>query len=183
MKLKIFTFSLLSFLVFVPIVSAKISLNTPQGVSNSENAKTEIQNRKEEINLRITAVKRERIMSHFGKMQVRLEVIVQRIEILIGRIETRIEKIDALTDENKIDTTEAKNDLAEAKSKLAEIKILVEKLTIEDTLSSETPKESFLSFRDDVKLIKDSLKEVHLLLVKTIGDLRGLRVGDTINEE
>lgn len=183
MRSRLTTLIFLSFFIIAPFVSAEEATITPRGVQNREIAKTNIANKKEEIKLKITAVKRERIMSHFGKMKVRLEALVERIEILINRLDSRILKIDTLESENKLDIEKAKEDVDLAKLKLAKVKLLIANLTIEDTLTSEAPKETFAGISDDIKLIKTELKEIHVLLVQTIGDLRGLRVGDTNNEE
>lgn len=183
MRSRLITLIFLSFFILAPFVSAEEATVTPRGVQNREVVKTNIANKKEEIQLRITAVKRERIMSHFGKMKVRLEALVERIEILINRLDSRILKTDTLTGEDKLDTEKAKEDIDLAKLKLAKVKLLITNLTIDDTLNSETPKETFAGVSDEIKLIKTELKEIHVLLVQTIGDLRGLRVGDTNNEE
>jgi len=50
------------------------------------------------------------------------------------------------------------------------------------TLKNE-PKIVFGQIQESLKTIKDYLKETHVLLVQTIGEIKGLRVGDTQNEE
>ena len=50
---------------------------------------------------------------------------------------------------------------------------------LETVLNSENPKESFTVLKEELKSIKTQLKEVHTILIKTIKDIKGLRVGNT----
>ena len=133
---------------------------------------------KEEVREKITAVRRERIRSYFSKMLVRLEATIERLNKLVTRIDTRITKIDE--SDSKYDLTKAKEDIQKAKELLAttntEVKGLEAKIEVMITTSTD-PKLAFEDVREAVKLIKDNLKEVHSLLVHSIGELKGLRVG------
>jgi len=182
MKFNLLTILLLSFFILVPLVSAQEATLTPRGVQNREEARIKVENKKEEIQHKITAIKRERIRSYYGKMVVRLEATIERIQKLITRLETRISKIEESDNSNKIDIPKARADVALAKTKLADVEAELSYLNIEDIISSDNPKEEFKNVINSVKLIKDGLKEVHKLLVQTIGDIKGLRIGNT-NEE
>ena len=45
-------------------------------------------------------------------------------------------------------------------------------------IESETPKEGFVEVKEMVGEIRESLVGVHQILVKIIGDIKGLRVGE-----
>lgn len=144
-------------------------------IKNEINTNREVrQEIKTEIRNKISAVKRERIRSHFGKMIVRIEATIERIEKLIERIESRI------GDNSKVQETvdKAKEELTKAKLELTALK-----LQLENLLDSDDPKLVFNQIQDSLKVIKDYLRKTHVLLVRSIGELKGLRVGDNNNEE
>ena len=47
-----------------------------------------------------------------------------------------------------------------------------------EIIESETPREGFVEIKEMVGEIRESLVEVHQILVKVIGDIKGLRVGE-----
>ena len=179
MKLKLFLISFLTFLIFVPLVSAQTSTPTSVGSQKREGANIKVEFKKGEVNQKITAIRRERIQNFSNKMIVRLEATIERIQKLIDRIGSRITKIDASDTEGKINTAKAKTDIGKAKLMLTGVKTKLSSLSIDDILVSNTPQEDFKLVRDSIKSIKNNLKEIHKLLVQTVGDLKGLRVGDT----
>lgn len=183
MKSKLLLMFILLFFVLVPFVSAQTPISTSKGTQKREETRIKIENKREEVNLKISAIRRERISSYFNRMKIRLEATIERIQKLINRLNIRIEKINALDNKNKIDTTKPKEELDLASLKLSDIKTRLASLTIDDVLLSDKPREDFKVVIDSIKLIKDDLKEVHKILVQTIGDLKGLRVGDTNNEK
>jgi hypothetical protein len=69
---------------------------------------------------------------------------------------------------------DAKELLAQAEADLA-----ASNIEVEDVIVSDTPKETFDTVKDTVVEIKETLKEVHSILVHVIGDIRGLRIGNT----
>lgn len=134
---------------------------------------------KTEIVEKISAVRKTRILDFSNKMVVRIEATVDRIEKLISRIEARITKIESTESDINIETT--KESLDEAKQKLALVKIEISTLksNLETMLEADEPKKVFEEVKNSLDKIKDGLKEVHELLVKVIGEIKGLRVGDT----
>ncbi len=128
---------------------------------------------------RFCELRKRTIKAYFERMLERLSALIERLQKLIDRIQARIEKIEAAG--GGIDLTGPKADLASAKTKLADAKAKLELLKpdINTFLTCEDPKESFKTVRGKVEEIKKELQEVHRLLVKIIGNIKGLRVGDT----
>ncbi len=112
-------------------------------------------------------------------MTKRLEAAINRLNRLITRIESRITKIEANNED--INTEPIKKDIQNAKDRLllATNKLNEAKIKIDDVLQSNTPKEAFAEVRDIIQEIKKDLVEVHRLLVKVIGNIKGLRVGNS----
>ena len=183
MKLKLLTFFVLCSLTVVPSVFAQTS--TP--FSRREEKRIEIREqlavKQAEIRQRLTAVRRERIRNYFGKMIVRLEATIERLEKLITRIEARIKIIKDKNEE--INTTEVEKTVSEAKATIVKAKTELANLktNLETMLESDDPKTSFKNVRESLKTVITFIKDTHKLLVQTIGDIKGLRVGDTDNEE
>lgn len=130
----------------------------------------------------LTAIRKERIMSYSNKLTVRLDALVERLKLLIERIEARIVKIEDSNEE--IILTETKETLTQAKELLAatEGEILLLKENLQVLPESEDPKQIFEDVRTSLKGLKENLKEVHQLLVKVVGDIKGLRVGQENKE-
>jgi len=124
-------------------------------------------------------MRKGKIKSYLERMLGRLSALVERLQKLIDRIESRIDKIEA--SEETIDLTGPKADLASAKTNLADAKIKLDSLNddIDDFLTCDDPKGAFKTVREKVDEIKDDLKEVHRLLVHIIGNIKGLRVGES----
>lgn len=134
---------------------------------------------KEQVREKISAVRRERIRSYFGHMVTRFEAIIERLEKIITRLETRIKKIESGNEEIKTDSV--KNDIKQAKEMVSSVKIELQKTKTlnEEMLASDDPKISFEKVRESTKNIKENLTEIHKLLVHAIGELKGLRVGQS----
>ena len=122
--------------------------------------------------------KQETVRNRFNLITRRLEAAINRLSRLISRIESRLAKIKQ-EDEN-IDTTLIKKDLASAKEKLDQASVQLEnvKTKMNEIIASETPKEGFVEVKEMVGEIRESLVGVHQILVKVIGDIKGLRVGE-----
>ena len=131
---------------------------TPQVLAKQE-IRVKIEEKKTERLEKLSAIRRERIMSYSNKMIVRLEATIERLEKLIIRIEERITK---------------KESLDEAKQKLALIKIDVVALkeSLAEVPESDDPKATFEQARALLNVIKNGLKEVHGMLVQLIGDIK-----------
>jgi hypothetical protein len=182
MKIKLFLILALGFLILTPPVLAQTTRPSPRNQGVRADVRATMEAKREENRNKITAIRRERIRSFFGKMVVRVEATIERLEKLIERLETRIASIKK-TDE-KLDTSKAESTIKEARITIekAKLELTALKARLEELLASDDPKLVFGQIQDSLKTIKDYLKETHVLLVQTIGEIRGLRVGDT-NEE
>ena len=182
MKMKLFLILALGFLILTPPVLAQTTRPSPRNQGVRADVRATMEAKREENQNRITAVRRERIRSFFGKMVVRIEATIERLEKLIERLETRIASIKE--GEEELDTTKAEDAIKEAKTTIekAKLELTSLKARLEELLTSDEPKLVFGQIQESLKTIKGYLKETHVLLVQTIGEIRGLRVGDT-NEE
>jgi len=131
------------------------------------------------IQARLSLRKKEIIKIYFQAMTKRLEAAINRLNKLITRIESRITKIETTNED--INTKVIKKDVQKAKDKLllTTNKLNEAKIKIDGLLESNTPKEAFTEVRDIIKEIKQYLTDIHGILVKVIGDIKGLRVGNT----
>lgn len=158
---------------------------SPSPIKNNASFKESTKNQNEEIMLRISAVRRERIRNYFNKMISRIEAVVDRLEVLITNIESRVEIIS--TNDSEIDVTPVEIELSNAKDLLSTVDsdVILLKSEIENVILSDDPKANFVTVKDMISEIKNNLKEVHNILVQVIGDIRGLRIGNTnnLNEE
>lgn len=143
-----------------------------------ENLKTNMEDAKK----RMAANREENIKKYLSKMIARLEAMVARLEKLIARIESRLQKI--ATENPEKDLTSIKAQLEKAKTLLmgASDKISELKTTGDSLVDSDNPKAVFDQIRTKLNSIKKDLVEVHRILVKVIGDIKGLRVGENKNE-
>ncbi|MCX6724856.1 MAG: hypothetical protein NTV20_02025, partial [Candidatus Shapirobacteria bacterium] len=159
-----------------PGATTGLKKNVSQEVSQ---VKEKIQERVATIEARLGARKKEIIRNYFTVMTRRLEAAINRLNRLITRIDSRIAKIEA--NNKDINTEPIKKDIQKAKDKLllAPNKLNEAKIKIDGLLESNTPKESFAEVRDIIKEIKQDLIDIHQILVKVIGDIKGLRVGTT----
>jgi hypothetical protein len=157
-----------------------------------EEKKLEIEMKKQEIKERIQIKKatqaaklqdkrKENIRNYFEKINTRFSSTILRLEKLISRIENRLsvyeqQNPDLNLDEINLQIEDAKVFLLEAE---ADISTATENL--EDTLDSEDPKAMFKIIKDTTMDAKQKLIEAHRILVHVIGDIKGLRVGNTPN--
>ena len=180
--MKLFLILALGFLILTPPVLAQTTRPSPRNQGVRADVRATMEAKREENRNKITAIRRERIRSFFGKMVVRVEATIERLEKLIERLETRIASIKE--GEEELDTTKAEDAIKEAKTTIekAKLELTSLKARLEELLASDEPKLVFGQVQDSLKTIKGYLKETHVLLVQTIGEIRGLRVGDT-NEE
>ena len=180
--MKLFLILALGFLILTPPVLAQTTRPSPRNQGVRADVRATMEAKREENQNRITAVRRERIRSFFGKMVVRIEATIERLEKLIERLETRIASIKE--GEEELDTTKAEDAIKEAKTTIekAKLELTSLKARLEELLASDEPKLVFGQIQESLKTIKGYLKETHVLLVQTIGEIKGLRVGDT-NEE
>ncbi|MEK7111718.1 MAG: hypothetical protein AAB875_00155 [Patescibacteria group bacterium] len=171
--------SLLSLhLLFSPYVLAAPS-GTPRGQAIREEAQVRNAERRASIAANLTEIRQERITKFFERMVKRLEAAITRLERLITRIESRIAKI-AEADED-IDTGPITDQVNDAKDLLADAEALLADVQADfaTLLTSDDPKIVFKQVRANISEIKQLLIEVHRILVHLIGDIKGLRVGQS----
>jgi len=184
--MKYFGKFILALSLFFLTVSPAMAVTQSTGAGNRQIIGQEIQQQtKERIQERVATIeaklnvrKKEIIRNHFLRMTKRLEAAINRLNRLITRIESRIAKIEANNED--INTEPIKKDIQKAKDKLllATNKLNEAKIKIDDVLQSNTPKETLAEVKNMIQEIKKDLVEVHRLLVKVIGNIKGLRVGE-----
>lgn len=123
-----------------------------------------------------------KLQSAKEKMVLRLYVTVNRIEKLISRLESRIAKIESSGDiksnPDKLTLSNSKKELDRAKLLLTNTKKNIDSLKSE--LSSPKPVDKTTQIKtatNQVNTIKSDLQQVHKILTKVIGNLKGLRIG------
>lgn len=121
----------------------------------------------------------ERVRALWGRLNRKYLAAIERLQILVSRIESRLLKFEGAYPE--LDVAGVQSQLEDAKELLAqaEADLAASNIEVEDVIVSNTPKESFDTVKDTVVEIKETLKEVHSILVHVIGDIRGLRIGNT----
>ena len=175
---KIFALTLFLSFFFLAVSPARALTATPASERQGKGIE-KLQDRVASIEAKLNVRKKEIIRNHFLRMTKRLEAAINRLNRLITRIESRIAKIEA--NNKDINTEPIKKDIQKAKDKLllATNKLNEAKIKIDGLLESNTPKETFTEVRNMIQEIKKDLVEVHRLLVKVIGDIKGLRVGNS----
>lgn len=125
---------------------------------------------------RLSETRKENIRRFYNHIKEKYLAMIERLNVLISRIETRIAEIES---EENINLTYAKSEVARAKGLLEEAKADITAVdnTIDETLNSTDPKGSFQIIKDALLDIKKKLVEIHKILVKVIGNIKGLRVG------
>ena len=144
-----------------------------------EEVKSKIKERRASISARLTERRRNRIKRFFSRLIKRLNIVTNRLNRLVARIESRLEKIKA-NNEN-IDAEKIEKQLTEIKSKLSVVSTNIQDAqnSLNTILESNEPKQAFKDVRDLVKEIKNEFIDIHRLLVHLIGDIKGLRVGES----
>lgn len=184
-----FNKTLITFSVFALLLPSSVEAQTSRPSPNTtksgvrQEVRQKVEQRKEEVRLKVDATKRNNIRSTFARMVTKIEALTERLNLLADRIQARIDKIES--EDSSIDTSQASTNLANAKVKIASAKTDLEKLktSMEITLTADNPKESFITVRTTLDSINKNLKEAHRLMVSSIGDLKGLRVGQINNEK
>lgn len=123
--------------------------------------------------------RKARARERYSRLSTRISAAMGRLDTLITRIESRL----AVIEENNpdADTTQIESEIATAKSLLLDAQIDLEAANdnFEEVFESEDPKATFQFIKDTVVGVKEKLVEVHRTLVSVIGDIKGLRVGNT----
>jgi chromosome segregation ATPase len=146
-----------------------------------EEQEQRLQEREEKVASKVAQLqerRKERIRLFFERLTRRLEAAISRLDILIQRIESRLAVLDESGD---ADTAAIHEQVDEAKSLLLDAQVDLEAATanLDTMLESDDPKAAFEVIRETIKDVKSKLVEVHRILVHVIGDIKGLRVGNT----
>jgi DNA repair exonuclease SbcCD ATPase subunit len=200
-KFLLITLLLIASTTIVFAKPASVKSLTPPGTLKQEEVRKEIQERKEE-RIELFEQKREelqqRIQEHkatsaaklqvrnqvrakeyFGRIETRFEATIQRLETLIERIEARL----AIYKESDpdLDLTDIQMQIDEAKTLLTQTSADIQATSdsLDDVLDNDNPKDAFSVIRESISEAKTNLIKVHSILVHVIGDIKGLRVGNT----
>lgn len=161
------------------ILREKIEAHKVEVTAKKEQLRGEREARVASHEAKLTEARKVRAREHYGRLYTRLSAAITRLNTLITRIEARLEIIK---EENKdIDTTTVEAEIASAKSLLLDAQMDLEAASdnFEEVLESDDPKATFQLIKDTVMDLKSKLVEVHRILVSVIGDIKGLRVGNT----
>ena len=149
-----------------------------------EQKRDELVSNRATISAKFTEEKRGIIKAYFDQMDRRMREAIDQLDKIAKRIESRITKIEASDTDKKIDLTNSKNELAEARSELASASaaLVQAETSFESTLASEKPKESFIAVKESIRNVKTQLIETRGLLIKIIGEIKGLHLGEGVND-
>lgn len=121
-----------------------------------------------------------RITNLTSNVETRMRAAIERMNNIIGRLESRIEKLNA----QGIDTSEAVKSLEFAKTSLenADKTLLPLGTLVNLTITSETPKDSFVAVRNQFGIVKSSIQEAHANLRQSVALLKeAIRSADVGN--
>lgn len=143
-----------------------------------EEIRNRIETKKATQAAKLQLMQKERIRSYYSRLSTRIHAYIDRLQTLLDRIQVRINSIEQ---DNEVDLSDIQAELDKAQELLndsiAEIKVLDENL--EEILDSENPKYEFGIFiKEGIVSIKTNLLEIHSILVHTIGQVQGLRIGN-----
>lgn len=177
---KLFSFFPLFFLLISPAFVQR-SVSTPAGIK--EQVKEKIETRIATREARLTKLKKNLVRNHFTRMRKRLSAAIRRLEKIAARIESRINKIEAESPNS--DISSIRKEIFSVREKINNVgdNLLPQaQEKFDQMVESENPQELFSEVKHLIRTIKDELIEVHQILVKVIGDIKGLRVGTTVKE-
>ena len=155
----------------------RIELRRELSETRRQEIKQRILDKRATVSARLQEQRKVRIRNLFSLMVRRLNAAIERLDGLIVRIESRLTKIESENPDT--DTTAIHSELDSAKSQLDEAKanLNAAEASIEYVLSSDDPKQAFIILRETITEVKNQLVEIHRILAKLIGDIRGLRIG------
>jgi hypothetical protein len=141
-----------------------------------------------EIQGAVSNTARQRVENRYNKITNRFQATIERLETIIYRMETRMAKINAEVG-NTTSTEKAVTEIANAKKAIADAKISM--ITLKNTADlADSNLNANASTTKEFKMIISNLqkaststqkllKQAHTSLIKSIGFLKGLRVGQT----
>lgn len=145
------------FLSFTPLVSAEGKFQTARQEVKERSATKEAQ-------------RKSTITKFFNNMVERLQVAEDRLNKILERIESRVAKIKSGNPSR--DLTKVDADIAAVKTLLANTQTKIDAL-------KASPVESLKTVKEDASGIKKDLQTAKRLLSQIIGQIQGLRVGET----
>lgn len=158
-------------------LEAQIEAREEKLLQLQENVQVRNQVRTASKEAKLNQLKQGIVKKYYQQMSDRMWATIERLDTLILRIENRVAIVDSQTDK---DLTKIIADVTKAKTLLSDTKLLLtssDKM-IDTVIASNTPKDAYAILRANIVDIKTNLKEVHRLLVKVIGDIEGLHVGE-----
>lgn len=135
-------------------------------------AREEAQQKREEVKQRIAEHRAEQLKKLVARLIERLNALVDRLEALANKVQEHIDKFA----EQGADTAAAQTQLDGARAKLAEARGQIAALDgiSTDLVNSPNPRDFFAAVKDQILLIKETLREAHKSLASSLGELRGL---------
>ncbi len=126
---------------------------------------------------KLNQIRVRNLTNYYNNLIRRLNAYSDRLQQLIDRIETRLDKIEPTLvkgdiNEIKEDLALAQEDLDKAKQDIVDLKDLFDEMIL-----SDNPMLKYSELRGEVRLIIEQFKSIHNSLVKTLGNIRGLRTG------
>lgn len=184
-KSALVVFALMLLVAFPVSAQTPTASPSPREVRQQE-ALAQREERSEERQLRIAENRMLQIRAFFARTNTRIQAALARLENLIARIEARLAKINE-TDPD-LDTTQIAANLEEANLLLTETSTMFDELLatlpewFDEFVESDNPREMFLAKKAEYAEIRMNLVEVHTMLTHIIGDVKGLRIGNTERE-
>ena len=171
------------FALFALPVSAQSPTAQANTRVNAEERVAEREASREARRVALTEQGMARIREFLARVNTRFQAAINRLANLIERIEARLVKF---SEENPdVDLSQIEADLGEAKTLLAETEAEFEELKaslpgmVEEMFESDNPREFFMQIKEAYSGIRTNLVEVHTMLAHIIGDIKGLRIGNT----
>jgi len=145
-------------------------------ILQKQEQKLQRQNQAATRSAKLAESKKVNIRRLYENMYKKYFAMIKRLEKLASRIEA---KMAAIEEEENINLAGSKAELAKARALLdtADASLTAADNTFEQTLDSTDPKSSFAVIGESLIDTKKNLVEVHGILVKIIGEIKGIRVG------
>jgi chromosome segregation ATPase len=140
--------------------------------------KVELEQKKASVEAKIKDLRNQRIMSYWSNIQDRLQGVINRLNNITDRINSRLAIVETQTTK---DLTGIRDQIAQAQETIADAQIKLNAINtdFDSVLNSSNPQTAFKGLITDIKAIRDDLVKAHRLLIHVIGDIQGLRVGQT----
>jgi macrodomain Ter protein organizer (MatP/YcbG family) len=188
MKKFLLAFSSLSLLFLTFSYASAQNLFMPE-VNNQQRVRVREENKeigaqvreekREMISSKLEEAKVQRIRARYGRLLNLFNAHLERLATLADRVESRLDQIDE--NEEDIDTDELREMLEDAREKiaLAQEEVQTLKDSFEELVMSENPGEAYAPVKDLVLEMKGTLKEIRMILVEIVTQIKGLRIGVT----